>query len=72
MNIQTTDGKKTEQPVQTKSLINDKIDSIRHEIKNQLNLLTLAEYMYYGNNDRMKQILSTMDKLLTYESIINP
>lgn len=40
---------------------------IRHQIKNKLNYLTLAEYKEYGNNDKMRDIINTIDSLLSEE-----
>ena len=48
----------------------DFFSMMRHELKNALNQLVLAEFSKYGNNDRIKRISDMIDKMITPEYIL--
>jgi len=43
---------------------------IRHDLKNGLNQLVLAEFSKYGNTDRIKRISNMIDKMITSDYIL--
>lgn len=42
-------------------------EDIKHDIKNMINALTLAEYEYYGNNDITQKIEKILDNFISKE-----
>lgn len=45
------------------------LEDARHELKNALNMLTLAEYQYNGNTDIIKSIACYIDNNLTVQNL---
>jgi hypothetical protein len=43
---------------------------IRHELKNGLNQLVLAEFSKYGNTDRIKRMSEMIDEMITSDYIL--